>query len=181
MGYAMRTASSIPPIPRPVRRYRFCCFGLIQSGTMKRWMITGMLFLPVLSLCAQKMTTTHASFYHWSGGVCCRTGTSYTFGFRITGDTSVLQPDTLYVDGHIFPLENKGMLHSDRKNRYEYTISLRYERDERVAPPDTIPGSEQDVPYPAFSGKALLTYRIAGKRKTLVVKNMKQEASVHYP
>lgn len=137
---------------------------------------------------AQKLSVVSATKQSWSGGVAGRHGTNYTIILKWGTGKEI--PDSLYVEGKCIPLvinaRNGNTKMDSAKHTYTIYTGVAYNDLNRFHP---MPGDKDkqnkadSVPRQTrqYAGDALLIYHYKGKKRLLIIKEMKSLSPLNYP
>lgn len=128
---------------------------------------------------AQQIQFIKGTHQSWSGGICCRRGSHYTFTFTISYGKNPIQLDTLWTDGYCHPIHNE-WVGGQLKNDSTIQIYCSVQMDDNRMNTDILPDS---ACYDAAKRGYFLVYRINGKRLLLELpeKKIQQLAPIAYP
>lgn len=164
-------------------------------NSKKAGFIWTILYVLLSGVCfAQKVTLVNSTQRHWSGGIAGRSGINYTFSIRFEGSRHEPQPDTIWIGDQPVKILLEGNKMGSSSNTHIsrsgksilFDITAGTSRDEytdRYAP---YPGQKDlpEKPHPpvAYSGVALFSYNVQGKRKYYIVsKILHTYQPVSYP
>jgi hypothetical protein len=134
------------------------------------------------------------SYYDWSGGVAYRAGTKYRILLQTNKKKNIAVPDTIWIGEECVPLKiteqqfgwefNCKKITEDNIIQYDILIDIdRSNNPYDIFNHDGTVKTKIILPKPPirYEGKALVSYKINGKRKYLAIQEIEQKETQNYP
>jgi len=151
-------------------------------------LLIGFLLLTFNHCIAQAFTIVKATRQGAAGGVVGNYGANYWFELETSSKKNI--PDTIWVDGNIFPIN---FSHKDGRNtrsfdsathKIKYTILVSWFHTGNRGPNQNMPdtaSAKKPMHMRQFEGGALVSYTVKHKQHFFIIKSVTRLKQLNYP